>query len=179
MNYLNCETGLKSWLLTRDHKRIGLMFLGCVTVALFLGGLFAMLIRIELLTPDETIMTAQTYNRLFTLHGVVMIFLFMIPAIPSGFGNFVLPMMIGAEDVAFPRLNLASWYIYLAGAALALWGMIHGGADTGWTFYTPYSTTTLTNGRADACSAPSSSASRRSRPASTSSSPSTRCAARG
>ena len=89
-------------------------------------------------------MTAQTYNRMFTLHGVVMIFLFMIPAIPSGFGNFVLPMMIGAEDVAFPRLNLASWYIYLAGAAFALWGMIHGGADTGWTFYTPYSTTTFT-----------------------------------
>ena len=89
-------------------------------------------------------MTAQTYNRMFTLHGVVMIFLFMIPAIPSVFGNFVLPMMIGAEDVAFPRLNLASWYIYLAGAAFALWGMIHGGADTGWTFYTPYSTTTLT-----------------------------------
>jgi len=144
-NYLNCETGIKSWLLTRDHKRIGLMFLGCVTVALFLGGLFAMLIRIELLTPDETIMSAQTYNRMFTLHGVVMIFLFMIPAIPSGFGNFVLPMMIGAEDVAFPRLNLASWYIYLGGASIALWGMIHGGADTGWTFYTPYSTTTFTN----------------------------------
>ena len=86
----------------------------------------------------------MTYNRMFTLHGVVMVWLFMIPAIPSGFGNFVLPMMIGAEDVAFPRLNLASFYIYLAGAALALWGMIHGGADTGWTFYTPYSTTTPT-----------------------------------
>jgi cytochrome c oxidase subunit 1 len=145
LNYLNCETGIKSWLLTRDHKRIGLLFLGCVVAALFLGGVFAMLIRIELLTPDETIMTAQTYNRMFTLHGLVMIFLFMIPAIPSGFGNFVLPMMIGAEDVAFPRLNLASWYIYLAGAALMLWGIIHGGADTGWTFYTPYSTTTFTN----------------------------------
>ncbi len=143
-NYLNCETTIKSWLLTRDHKRIGLLFLGCVTAALFLGGVFAMLIRVELLTPDETIMSAQTYNRMFTLHGVVMIFLFMIPAIPSGFGNFVLPMMIGAEDVAFPRLNLASWYIYLAGAAFALWGMIHGGADTGWTFYTPYSTVTFT-----------------------------------
>jgi cytochrome c oxidase subunit 1 len=143
-NYLNCETTVSSWLLTRDHKRIGLLFLGCVTAALFLGGVFAMLIRVELLTPDETIMSAQTYNRMFTLHGIVMIFLFMIPAIPSGFGNFVLPMMIGAEDVAFPRLNLASWYIYLAGAALALWGMIHGGTDTGWTFYTPYSTTTFT-----------------------------------
>jgi cytochrome c oxidase subunit 1 len=143
-NYLNIETTVKSWLLTRDHKRIGLMFLVCVIGALFLGGVFAMAIRIELLTPDETVMSAQTYNRMFTLHGLVMIFLFMIPAIPSGFGNFVLPMMIGAEDVAFPRLNLASWYIYLAGAAFMLWGIIHGGADTGWTFYTPYSTTTFT-----------------------------------
>ena len=104
----------------------------------------------------------MTYNRMFTLHGVVMVFLFMIPAIPSGFGNFVLPMMIGAEDVAFPRLNLASFYIYLAGAAFALWGMIHGGADTGWTFYAPYATTTPHRGRADRRSASSSSASRRS-----------------
>src|SRR5947208_2411952 len=103
------------------------MFLACVIGALFLGGVFAMAIRIELLTPDETVMSAQTYNRMFTLHGLVMIFLFMIPAIPSGFGNFILPMMIGAEDVAFPRLNLASWYIYLAGAAFMLWGIIHGG----------------------------------------------------
>jgi cytochrome c oxidase subunit 1 len=144
-NYLNQPaTGLRSWLLTRDHKRIGVMFLVAVTIALFLGGVFALLIRIELLTPGPTIMDAMTYNRLFTLHGVVMIFLFMIPAIPSGFGNFLLPIMIGAKDVAFPRLNLLSFYLYLAGAAIALWGMIHGGADTGWTFYTPYSTTTVT-----------------------------------
>ena len=121
-NYLNCETGIKSWLLTRDHKRIGLMFLACVTVALFLGGLFAMLIRIELLTPDETIMSAQTYNRMFTLHGVVMIFLFMIPAIPGVFGNFCLPLMLGAQDVAFPKLNLLSLYLYWTGAIIATAG---------------------------------------------------------
>jgi cytochrome c oxidase subunit 1 len=137
-------TGLRSWLLTLDHKRIGVMFLVAVTIAFFLGGVFALLIRLELLTPGPTLMDAMTYNRLFTLHGVVMIFLFMIPAIPSGFGNFLLPIMVGAKDVAFPRLNLLSFYLYVAGALVALWGMIHGGADTGWTFYTPYSTTTVT-----------------------------------
>src|SRR5512145_2238767 len=144
-NYLNSpEAGLKSWLLTRDHKRIGVMFLVATTISFALGGFFALLIRLELLTPGPTIVDAMTYNRLFTLHGVVMIFLFMIPAIPSGFGNFLLPIMLGAKDVAFPRLNLLSFYLYLAGAAVALYGMIHGGADTGWTFYTPYSTTTVT-----------------------------------
>jgi cytochrome c oxidase subunit 1 len=144
-NYLNSpERGLVSWLNTRDHKRIGVMFLVAVTIAFALGGLFALLIRIELLTPGPTVMDAMTYNRMFTLHGVVMIFLFMIPAIPSGFGNFLLPIMLGAKDVAFPRLNLLSFYIYVLGALVALYGMIHGGADTGWTFYTPYSTTTVT-----------------------------------
>ena len=103
-----------------------------------------MAIRIEMLTPGPTIMDAMTYNRTFTLHGMIMIFLFMIPAIPAVFGNFMLPLMLGAKDVAFPRLNLASLYIYLAGAFLALWGMINGGLDTGWTFYTPYSTHTTT-----------------------------------
>ncbi|HSN90158.1 MAG TPA: cbb3-type cytochrome c oxidase subunit I [Anaeromyxobacteraceae bacterium] len=137
-------TGLRSWLLTLDHKRIGVMFLVAVTLAFFLGGVFALLLRLELLTPGPTVMDAMTYNRLFTLHGVVMIFLFMIPAIPSGFGNFFLPIMVGAKDVAFPRLNLLSFYLYVAGALVALWGMIQGGADTGWTFYTPYSTTTVT-----------------------------------
>jgi len=145
-NYLNApETGLRSWLTTRDHKRIGVMFLVAVTVFFAVGGIFALLIRIKLLTPQPAMMSALTYNRLFTLHGVVMIFLFMIPAIPSGFGNFLLPLMLGAKDVAFPRLNLLSFYVYLAGAAVALFGMIHGGADTGWTFYTPYSTSTTTD----------------------------------
>ena len=143
--YLNAPaTGLRSWLLTQDHKRIGVMFLIATTASLFIGGVFALLIRIELLTPGPTIMDAMTYNRMFTLHGVVMIFLFMIPAIPSGFGNFLLPIMLGAKDVAFPRLNLLSFYLYLAGAVVALGGMLYGGADTGWTFYTPYSTTTVT-----------------------------------
>src|SRR5262249_45486065 len=143
-NYLNVETTVRSWLLTRDHKRIGVMFLVCVIAALFMGGIFAMVLRFEHLSPNPTFIDAITYNRMFTLHGVVMLWLFLIPAIPSAFGNFVLPLMIGAEDVAFPRLNLASLYIYLAGAILALWGMIQGGADTGWTFYTPYSTLTPT-----------------------------------
>ena len=143
-NYLNAEAGAMSWLLTRDHKRIGIMYLVLTSVSFFLGGIFAMLVRIELLTPGPTIMNAMTYNRMFTLHGVVMIFLFMIPAIPGIFGNFFLPLMIGARDVAFPKLNLLSVYLYLIGAVIALYGMIHGGADTGWTFYTPYSTTTVT-----------------------------------
>jgi cytochrome c oxidase subunit 1 len=111
---------------------------------MFLGGLFAMLLRIELLTPGPTIVNATDYNRLFTLHGVTMVWLFLIPSIPSSFGNFLIPLMIGAKDVAFPRLNLASVYIYALGSGITLWGMIQGGADTGWTFYTPYSTTTPT-----------------------------------
>jgi cytochrome c oxidase subunit I len=142
-NYLNAEAGITSWLLTKDHKRIGLMYLVLTSISFALGGLFAMLVRIELLTPGPTIMSAMTYNRMFTLHGVVMIFLFMIPAIPGIFGNFFVPLMIGARDVAFPKINLLSVYVYLLGAAIALYGMVHGGADTGWTFYTPYSTTTV------------------------------------
>jgi cytochrome c oxidase subunit I len=143
-NYLNSAAGIGSWLLTRDHKRIGIMFLVATTLSFAVGGFFAMLIRVELLTPGPTIMNAMTYNRMFTLHGVVMIFLFMIPAIPGAFGNFFLPIMVGARDVAFPKLNLLSFYLYVTGAVIALYGMIHGGADTGWTFYTPYSTTTVT-----------------------------------
>ena len=118
------------------------MYLVSVLIAFLLGGIFAMALRIELLTPGPTIMGANTYNRMFTLHGVVMVFLFMIPAIPGVFGNFLLPLMLGAKDVAFPRLNLLSLYLYWTGATLALCGMIMGGTDTGWTFYAPYSTTT-------------------------------------
>ena len=138
-NYLTADTGLWSWLSTHDHKRIALLYLGGVATALALGGTFALLMRLELLTPGPTIMSAQTYNRLFSLHGVVMVWLFMIPSIPAVFGNFMLPLMIGAKDVAFPRLNLASYYFYLLGAAVVLWGMVEGGVDTGWTFYPPYS----------------------------------------
>jgi len=143
-HYLKDGTTVRSWLLTVDHKRIAILYLVSVLVGLFLGGMFAMALRLELLTPGPTIMDALTYNRMFTLHGVTMIFLFMIPAIPAVFGNFFLPIMLGAKDVAFPKLNLLSWYVYVIGGALALWGMVHGGADTGWTFYTPYSTTTPT-----------------------------------
>ena len=144
LNYLNDGTTVMSWVNTRDHKRVGVMFLAAVLVAFFLGGLFALTLRMKLLQPGPFLMDALSYNRLFTLHGVVMIFLFLIPAIPGAFGNFMVPLMLGARDVAFPRLNLASFYLYLLGAAIAIWGMVHGGADTGWTFYTPYSSTTPT-----------------------------------
>jgi cytochrome c oxidase subunit 1 len=142
VNYLNADRGVMSWLTTVDHKRIGIMYLVSVLIAFLLGGIFAMAVRLELLTPDATIMGANTYNRMFTLHGVVMIFLFMIPAIPGVFGNFCLPLMLGAKDVAFPKLNLLSLYLYWTGATIALAGMIMGGTDTGWTFYAPYSTST-------------------------------------
>ena len=141
-NYLNYPKGLKSWLLTRDHKRIGLMYLYAIMFFFFIGGVFAILVRLELLTPGRTIMTADQYNQAFTLHGAIMIFLFIIPAIPAALGNFVLPLMIGAKDVAFPRLNLASFYIYVFGALFAVYSIITGSVDTGWTFYTPYSTET-------------------------------------
>jgi cytochrome c oxidase subunit 1 len=144
-HYLNAERGLWPWLTTHDHKRIGLMFLGLLLLMFLLGGIYALALRIELLTPGETIMSRLAYNRSFTLHGVVMVWLFLIPSIPSAFGNFLLPLMIGAKDVAFPRLNLASLYLYVLGAAITLWGIFQGGADTGWTFYTPYSTTTGTD----------------------------------
>jgi cytochrome c oxidase subunit 1 len=142
VSYLNADRGVKSWLLTLDHKRIALMYLVLTTVALILGGVFAMLVRFEHLTPEQTIMNANAYNRSFTLHGIVMIFLFMIPAIPGIFGNFFLPLQLGAKDVAFPRLNLLSVYVYAAGAALALWAIASGGIDSGWTFYAPYSLST-------------------------------------
>jgi cytochrome c oxidase subunit 1 len=142
INYLNADSGVMSWLKTLDHKRIGIMYLGSVLVAFLLGGIFAMILRFELSTPEPTFIGANAYNRMFTLHGMVMIFLFMIPAIPGVFGNFVLPLMLGAKDVAFPRLNLLSLYVYWTGAAIVLFGVITGGADSGWTFYAPYSTTT-------------------------------------
>ena len=139
--YLNVSYGVRSWLLTKDHKRIGLLYLASVTFFFFLGGLFALLIRLELLTPAGDMVQSETYNKLFTMHGVVMIFFFLIPSIPSVLGNFLIPMMIGAKDLAFPRLNLLSWYIYIVGALFTMWAVVHGGVDTGWTFYTPYSTT--------------------------------------
>ena len=141
-NYLTATRGLRSWLITLDHKRIGVMYLIAVLAAFLLGGIFAILVRTELFTRGRTLMDADTYNRMFTLHGVVMVFLFIIPAVPAALGNFILPIQLGAKDVAFPRLNLLSFYIYVFGACFAVWSMVNGAVDTGWTFYTPYSTTT-------------------------------------
>jgi cytochrome c oxidase subunit 1 len=141
LNYLNAERGIRSWLVTLDHKRIGILFFIATAIALMLGGVFALLLRLELMVPGQAFLTATDYNRLFTHHGVVMVFLFMVPVIPTVFGNFFLPMMLGAPDVAFPRLNLASFYVYLAGAVILLTSLLAGGVDTGWTFYAPYSTT--------------------------------------
>ncbi|MFL5330365.1 MAG: cytochrome c oxidase subunit I [Gemmataceae bacterium] len=140
VDYLNVNFGVRSWLLTTDHKRIAIMYLIVITLMFFLGGAFAVLIRLELATPKSDLFEADTFNRLFTMHGIVMVFFFLIPAIPSTLGNFLVPLMIGAKDLAFPRLNLASWYVYLIGAALTLWGILSSGIDTGWTFYVPYST---------------------------------------
>lgn len=141
-NYLTAARGWKSWLLTRDHKRIGIMYLIAVLISFFIGGVLALLVRTELLTPEKTIIDADTYNHAFTLHGAIMIFLFIIPGIPAVLGNFILPLMLGAKDVAFPRMNLASFYLWCFGAAFLLLSMVTNGLDTGWTFYTPYSTTT-------------------------------------
>lgn len=145
VNYLNHSSGIKSWLFTLDHKRIGMMYLVAVLTSFFLGGVFALLLRWELLSPDKDIVTAEVYNKFFTLHGAIMVFLFIIPSIPGSLGNFVLPIQLGAKDVAFPRLNLASLYIYMFGALFALYSMATSAVDTGWTFYTPYSTTTDTS----------------------------------
>src|SRR5947209_15723214 len=144
VTYLNVAYGVKSWLLTTDHKRIAILYLVAITVMFFVGGAAATIIRIELMTPEGDFVYRDTYNKLFTIHGVVMIFFFMIPSIPAVIGNFVLPMMVGAKDLAFPRLNLLSWYLYMAGAIAGVWVLVSGGVDTGWTFYTPYSTSTHT-----------------------------------
>ena len=144
-SYLSDPKGLKSWLLTVDHKRIGVMYFAAIMFFFFVGGLLAIILRTELLSPQRILMDADTYNQFFTLHGAIMIFLFIIPSIPAALGNFVLPLMLGAKDVAFPRLNLASWYIYVFGALFCVYSIIDGAVDTGWTFYTPYSTTTSTS----------------------------------
>jgi cytochrome c oxidase subunit I len=140
-DYLNVHYGVGSWLLTTDHKRIALLYLISITLMFFVGGAFAVLIRLELLTPQGDLFAADTYNKLFTMHGIIMLFFFLIPSIPAVMGNFLVPLMVGARDLAFPRLNLASWYVYLFGGAFTLWAILAGGVDTGWTFYTPYSTT--------------------------------------
>ena len=144
-SYLRVSSGLWSWLGTLDHKRIGLMYLVGVTAAFLVGGALAFLVRLHLWTPDGAIFDDPgTYNQVFTLHGVFMVFIFIIPAIPASLGNFVLPLMLGAPDVALPRLNLASFYLWCTGTILAIYSIINGAVDTGWTFYTPYSLETGT-----------------------------------
>jgi cytochrome c oxidase subunit I len=139
VNYLNVDYGVRSWLLSTDHKRIAILYLISITVMFFLGGAAITVVRLQLLTPDNDLVDADTYNKLFTMHGILMVFFFMIPAIPAVLGNFCLPIMLGAKDLAFPKLNLLSWYVYVLGGSLALWAVLAGGVDTGWTFYTPYS----------------------------------------
>src|SRR3954468_978587 len=148
-NYLTHSRGVRSWLLTLDHKRIGIMYLVAIFTAFFVGGLLAELVRTQLLSPTGALFKMaegsadasvfKTYNQLFTLHGAIMIFLVLIPGIPAALGNFVLPIMLGAKDVAFPRLNLFSYYLFMSGAVIALISICLGAVDTGWTFYAPYS----------------------------------------
>jgi len=138
-NFLTHSSGFLSWALTLDHKRIGLMYLVGVMSSFLLGGILALMIRAHLFHPTGTFLTPQQYNQVFTLHGAVMVFLFIIPSIPAALGNFLLPVMLGAKDVAFPRLNLCSFYLWVGGAIFFLVALLVTGLDTGWTFYTPYS----------------------------------------
>ncbi|MEG9432436.1 cytochrome c oxidase subunit I [Terriglobus sp. ADX1] len=139
-NYINAEHGLLSWLLTADHKRIALLYLFSITFFFFIGGFFAGMVRLELLTPAGDLMAADTYNKMFTMHGIVMIFLFLVPSVPATLGNFFLPIMIGAKDLAFPKINLLSWYLYMVAGVFVITTLVLGGVDTGWTFTTPLST---------------------------------------
>jgi cytochrome c oxidase subunit 1 len=140
VSYLNDGHGIKSWLLTKDHKRIALLYLVSITAFFAMGGFFGTFVRLELLTPAGDLLSGETYNKMFTMHGVVMVFFFLIPSIPAVLGNFLIPIMIGAKDLAFPRINLISWYIYILGGLFTMTAALSGGVDTGWTFYTPYST---------------------------------------
>jgi cytochrome c oxidase subunit I len=141
VHYLNVSYGVKSWLLTVDHKRIALLYLVSITFMFLVGGVAAVLMRIHLIEPAGALVQPETYNKLFSAHGIIMVFFFLVPSIPATLGNFLVPLMIGAKDLAFPKLNLLSWYIYIVGALFTLYAVISGGVDTGWTFYTPYSST--------------------------------------
>jgi cytochrome c oxidase subunit 1 len=147
LEYKGKHSGILGWILSTDHKRIGILYLISISIFFMVGVIFGFLMRLELIAPGRTIMDAQTYNSLFTLHGVIMIFLIVVPGIPAVFGNFFLPILVGAKDVAFPRINLLSWYLYITGGLLALFAILlpGGPADTGWTFYIPYSVRTGTN----------------------------------
>ncbi|MGH6876201.1 MAG: cytochrome c oxidase subunit I [Rhizomicrobium sp.] len=139
-SYLDDGHTVASWLFTTDHKRIAILYAAGITFFFFIGGAAATLMRLELVTPYANFLSPDEYNRMFTLHGVIMVWFFLIPSIPAVMGNFLLPLMIGARDVAFPRLNLLSWYIYIFGGTVTLYSLVAGGVDTGWTFYTPFST---------------------------------------
>lgn len=138
-DYLNTNYSAKSWLLTVDHKRIGLLYMVTITAFFLIGGLAATVMRLDLATPEGDLVMSEAYNKLFTMHGTIMVFFFLVPSIPATLGNFLVPLMVGARDMAFPRLNLASWYILVAGSLFAVISLVAGGVDTGWTFYTPYS----------------------------------------
>src|SRR5574338_1274920 len=130
VSYLRSEHGLKSWLLTTDHKRIAWLYVAAITAFFFVGGFAAVLMRLELLTPGGDLVASETYNRLFTMHGIIMVWFFLIPSIPTTLGNFLIPLMLGAKDLAFPKLNLASWYLFNLGGLFTLWAVLHGGVDT-------------------------------------------------
>ena len=138
-NYINVNHTIKSWLLTVDHKRIALLYLFSISFVFLLGGLAAGMVRLELTSPNGQILSSESYNKMFSSHGILMVFFFLVPSIPATLGNFLVPLMIGARDLAFPRLNLLSWYIYMLGGVLVIGSLLFGGVDTGWTFYTPYS----------------------------------------
>jgi cytochrome c oxidase subunit 1 len=140
-HYLNATSGLASWLFTFDHKRIAILYLLSISFFFAIGGFFAMLVRMELITPQGDFLTSDGYNRAFTMHGIAMVFFFLIPSIPATVGNFLVPIMCGCRDLAFPKINLLSWYCYITGSVFALYAAFTGGVDTGWTFYTPYSST--------------------------------------
>ncbi len=144
-NYLSSGWNWWSWLTTLDHKRIGILYTITITLLFGIGGSAAAMIRLDLLTPHSQLVSVETYNKLFTLHGVIMVWFFLIPSIPATLGNFLVPMMVGARDLAFPRLNLASWYLFVGGALFTIYALLAGGVDTGWTFYAPYSTTFSTS----------------------------------
>ena len=139
-NFWSKENGVLSWLLTGDHKRIAMLYLISITVFFFIGGAMAGLIRLELLTPQPDLMATDTYNKVFSMHGLIMVFFFLVPSVPATLGNFLIPIMVGAKDLALPKINLLSWYLYIAGGSLMLYAMMTGGVDTGWTFTTPLST---------------------------------------
>jgi cytochrome c oxidase subunit I len=139
VNYLNASYGIRSWLFTVDHKRIGLMYLAVITFMFTIGGVAATLMRLNLVEPQGALVEPETYNKLFSTHGIIMVFFFLVPSIPATLGNFLIPIMIGARDVAFPKLNLLSWYLFVTGCCFAMYAILSGGVDTGWTFYPPYS----------------------------------------